>query len=562
MEYKTIVCDVLVVGAGGAGCRAAIEAAKYNLDVILLSKELLGKAHTAMAEGGYNVAIGNVDPADNPDVHFKDTIEGGNYLNNQELVEILVRDAPERIYDLEEMGAVFDRTPEGKIAQRPFGKQTYRRTAYASDRTGSEIMVTLTEAIRKTSVRVFDEMFATKLLVSQGRIAGICAIDMKYGDFIVFRAKAIIMATGGAGRIYSITSNAQLDVGDGYAMAYDVGCELVDMEMVQFHPTGMVYPESAVGKLVTEAVRGEGGILLNKNGERFMHRYHPDVLELAGRDQVTRAIMREVQEGRGGPHGGVFLSVAHLPSWIIESRLESMLEQFEDAGVDIRHELMEVAPTAHHFMGGIKIGKSADTNIQGLYAAGECTGGVHGGNRLGGNALADTQVFGAIAGASAASFAKSHELAGVNRKEIEEEFQRLEAMLERREGISPADARVELQKLMWEKVQIFRNEKDLSFAVKELKRIEKEVVPRIKVDAPGKRFNPGWHQAIEFAHMVITARMVAECAYMRKGSRGAHFRTDADPNDKGYYNIVIRKGQNGEMELRKQDLVITKITPP
>ncbi len=562
MEYKTIVCDVLVVGAGGAGCRAAIEASKHNVDVILISKELLGKAHTAMAEGGYNVAIGNVDPADNPDVHFKDTIEGGNYLNNQELVEILVRDAPDRIYDLEEMGAVFDRTPEGKIAQRPFGKQTYRRTAYASDRTGSEIMVTLTEAIRKTSVRVFDEMFATKLLVNQGRVAGICAIDMKYGDFIVFRAKAVIMATGGAGRIYSITSNAQLDVGDGYAMAYEAGCELIDMEMVQFHPTGMVYPESAVGKLVTEAVRGEGGILLNKNGERFMHRYHPDVLELAGRDQVTRAIMKEVQEGRGGPHGGVFLSVAHLPSWIIESRLESMLEQFEDAGVDIRHEPMEVAPTAHHFMGGIKIGKSAETNIQGLYAAGECTGGVHGGNRLGGNALADTQVFGAIAGASAASFAKTHDLAGLNREEITQEFQRLEAMLERREGVSPAEAREELQRLMWTRVQIFRNEADLAFAVKELRRIEREVVPRIKVDAPGRRFNPGWHQAIEFAHMVTTARMVAESAYMRKGSRGAHFRTDADPNDKGYYNIVIRKGPNGEMELRKQDLVITRIKPP
>jgi succinate dehydrogenase/fumarate reductase flavoprotein subunit len=259
LPYKTILCDVLIIGAGGAGCRAAIEASKHNMDVIMLSKELVGKAHTAMAEGGLNVSLGNVDPDDDVDTHFKDTIVGGNYLNNQELAEILVRDAPERIYDLEEMGAVFDRTPEGKIAQRTFGKQSWRRTAYASDRTGSEIMVTLTEAIRKTSVRVFDEVFATKLLVHDDRIAGVCAIDSKYGDYLVFRAKSVVMATGGAGRIFKVTSNAQLDVGDGYGMAYDVGCEMMDMEMVQFHPTGMVKPESAKGRLVTEAVRGEGG---------------------------------------------------------------------------------------------------------------------------------------------------------------------------------------------------------------------------------------------------------------------------------------------------------------
>ena len=562
MDYKTIVCDVLVVGAGGAGCRAAIEAAKQNMDVVMISKELLGKAHTSMAEGGYNVAIGNVDPDDNPDVHFKDTIVGGNYLNNQELVEILVRDAPTRVYDLEEMGAVFDRTPEGKIAQRPFGKQSFRRTAYASDRTGSEIMVTLTEAIRATSVRVFDEVFATRLLVHDGRIAGVTAIDMKHGDYLVFRAKSVVMATGGAGRVYKVTSNAQLDVGDGYAMAYEAGCELIDMEMVQFHPTGMVKPESAKGRLVTEAVRGEGGILLNNRGERFMNKYYPQVMELAGRDQVARSIMTEVIEGRGSPDGGVYLSIAHLPRAIIEFRLESMIEQFEDAGVDIRDEPMQVSPTAHHFMGGIKIDTNAQSTIPGLFAAGECTGGVHGGNRLGGNALADTQVFGALAGENAAKFAKEHELPGFDRDEVVNEFSRLQAMLERKDGISPADARDELTSLMWEKVQIFRNDEDLEYAIKELRRIEKEVVPKIKVDVPIRRFNPGWHQAIEFGHMVITARMVAEAAFMRKGNRGAHFRTDADPNDKGNYNIVIRKGKDGEMELRKQDLVITRIPPP
>lgn len=562
MDYKTIMCDILVVGAGGAGCRAAIEGAANNLDVIMLSKELLGKAHTSMAEGGLNVSIGNVDPDDNPETHFKDTITGGNYINNQKLAEILVEQAAQRIFDLEDMGAVFDRTPDGKIAQRPFGKQTWRRTAYASDRTGSEIMVTLVEAIRKTSVRVFDEVFATKLLVTDGKISGVCAVDLKYGDYLVFRAKSVVMATGGAGRIFSVTSNAQLDVGDGYGMAYEAGCDMIDMEMIQFHPTGMVKPESAKGRLVTEAVRGEGGILLNNKGERFMNRYYPEVMELAGRDQVARSIMTEVLEGRGSPDGGAYLSIAHLPKSIVEFRLESMIEQFEDTGIDIREEPMQVSPTAHHFMGGIKTDEDAGTIIPGLFASGECTGGLHGGNRLGGNALADTQVYGAISGESAAKYAKSVSHLGVDKKTITKEFERLEAMLNRKDGISPADARGELTDLMWEKVQIFRKEEDMKFAVNELRRIEKDVVPNIKVDVPVKRFNPGWHQAMEFVHMVTTARMVAEAAFMRKGSRGAHYRVDADPKDEGYYNIVIKKGKDGKMEMHKEDLVITKITPP
>ena len=562
MDYKTIMCDVLVVGAGGAGCRAAIEAATNNLDVIMLSKELLGKAHTSMAEGGYNVSLGNVDPDDNPETHFKDTVVGGNYLNNQKLAEILVEQVRERVFDLEDMGAVFDRTPEGKIAQRPFGKQTWRRTAYASDRTGSEIMVTLVEAIRKSSIRVFDEIFATKLLVTDDKISGVCAVDLKYGDYLVFRAKSIVMATGGAGRIFKVTSNAQLDVGDGYGMAYEAGCEMIDMEMIQFHPTGMVKPESARGRLVTEAVRGEGGILLNNKGERFMNRYYPAVMELAGRDQVARSIMTEVIEGRGSPDGAPHHMFLRLPRSIIEFRLESMIEQFGDGDVDIREEPMQVSPTAHHFMGGIRTDEHAGTIIPGLFASGECTGGLHGGNRLGGNALADTQVFGAISGENAAKYAKSISHLGVDKKTITKEFERLEAMLNRKDGISPADARGELTNLMWEKVQIFRKEEDMQFAVDELRRIEKDVVPNIKVDVPVKRFNPGWHQAMEFVHMVTTARMVAEAALMRKGSRGAHYRVDADPNEKGYYNIVIKKDKDGKMKMHKEDLVITKITPP
>jgi len=367
------------------------------------------------------------------------------------------------------------------------------------------------------------------------------------------------------------TSNAQLDVGDGYGMAYEAGCDLIDMEMIQFHPdmemiqfhpTGMVKPESAKGRLVTEAVRGEGGILLNNKGERFMNKYYPEVMELAGRDQVARSIMTEVLEGRGSPDGGAYLSIAHLPKSIVEFRLESMIEQFEDAGIDIREEPMQVSPTAHHFMGGIKTDEEAGTIIPGLFASGECTGGLHGGNRLGGNALADTQVFGAISGESAAKYAKSVSHLGVDKKTITKEFERLEAMLNRKDGISPADARGELTDLMWKKVQIFRKEEEMQFAVDELRRIEKDVVPNIKVDVPVKRFNPGWHQAMEFVHMVTTARMVAEAAVMRKGSRGAHYRVDADPNEKGYYNIVIKKDKDGKMEMKKEDLVITKITPP
>jgi fumarate reductase (CoM/CoB) subunit A len=285
-------------------------------------------------------------------------------------------------------------------------------------------------------------------------------------------------------------------------------------------------------------------------------------MELAGRDQVARSIMTEVREGRGSPDGGVYLSISHLPHSIIEFRLESMIEQFEDAGVDIREEPMQVSPTAHHFMGGIKIDENSGTNIPGLYASGECTGGVHGGNRLGGNALADTQVYGALSGENAAKYAKETDHLGVDRDEIGAEFVRLEAMLKRKEGISPADARNELTELMWTKVQIFRKEDEMQYAVKELKRIERDVVPKIKVDVPVKRFNPGWHQAMEFVNMVTTARMVAEAAVMRKGSIGAHYRVDADLNDKGYYNIVIRKDKDGKMELRKENPVITKITPP
>ncbi|MGV9102753.1 MAG: FAD-binding protein [Candidatus Thorarchaeota archaeon] len=353
-----------------------------------------------------------------------------------------------------------------------------------------------------------------------------------------------------------------MDVGDGYAMAYEAGCEMIDMEMIQFHPTSMTRPESAKGRLVTEAVRGEGGILLNNKGDRFMDKYYPEVMELAGRDQVARSIMTEVREGRGSPDGGVYLSIAHLPKRIIEYRLESMIEQFGDAGVDIRDEPMQVSPTAHHFMGGIRVDTNAASTLPGLYAAGECMGGLHGGNRLGGNALADTQVFGALAGENAAKFAKEQGLPGMNLDDVKEEFNRVETMLRRKEGVSPADARDELTSLMWDKVQIFRDDEGLTEAIEKLKRIEDEVVPNIKVDVPIKRFNPGWHQAIEFGHMVTTSRLVAEAAFMRKGSRGAHYRSDADGNDKGYYNIIIRKGDDGEPDLRKEDLVVTRITLP
>jgi fumarate reductase (CoM/CoB) subunit A len=562
-NYELIDTDVLVVGAGGAGCRAAIEASNYNISVTLLSKEMFGKAHTIMAEGGYNAALGNVDAADNPEAHFKDTIEGGAYLNNQSLVEILVKDAIERILDLENFGGVFDRTAEGKIAQRLFGKQTYRRTCYASDRTGHEMMVTLAEEVRRRDIKVIDEIFVTRLLTNKGRVVGAAGIKLKDGTFIVFRAKSVVLATGGTGRMYSITTNAVQDTGDGYALGYECKAHLIDMEQFQFHPTGVVYPESARGTLVTEAVRGEGGILYNALGDRFMKNYNPKLMEVAGRDEVARSIANEILEGRGTKHGGVFLDVSHLPSILIEEKLESMLDLFLKIGVDIRNEPMEVSPTAHHLMGGLKINERAETTVKGLFAAGEVTGGVHGGNRLGGNALADTQVFGRIAGENAATMAISiPEGINIEKAEVNDAYTKAYASLDKKSGLSPIQLRKRLQKLMWDNVGIFRTGDGLEVALDEIVKMRAEA-PNISTQNKSLSYNKEWIESLEVPNMLLTAEMVTRAALVREESRGAHYRKDFTKADNKTWlvNIHIARDEE-EMRLWTEPVIITKLKVP
>jgi fumarate reductase (CoM/CoB) subunit A len=562
-RYETIDTDVLVVGAGGAGCRAAIEASNHNVSVTLLSKELFGKAHTIMAEGGYNAALGNVDPADNPDIHFKDTVEGGAFLNNQRLVEILVKDACERILDLENFGGLFDRTAEGKIAQRLFGKQTYRRTCYASDRTGHEMMATLAEEVRRRDITVMDEIFVSRLLMNNGTVVGAAALKMKNGDFVVFRSKSAVLATGGTGRIYSITTNAAQDTGDGYALGFNSGAQLVDMEQFQFHPTGIVYPESARGTLVTEAVRGEGGILYNSLGERFMKNYNPKLMEVAGRDEVARSIANEIIEGRGTKHNGVFLDVSHLPSILIEERLESMLELFLKIGVDIREEPMEVSPTAHHLMGGLTINEKAETTIKRVFAAGEVTGGVHGGNRLGGNALADTQVFGRIAGENASMLAKSlSQSPSLSKSEIDQAYSEAHASLDRKEGLNPIELRKKLQRLMWDNVGIFRTGASLSKAVDEIVRMRNEA-SRIATQDKNPSYNKEWLESLEVPNMLLTSEMIARSALMRQESRGAHYRKDFNKTDNKNWSANIHIAREGKtMKLWTEPIIITKLKVP
>ena len=562
-NYELINTDVLVIGAGGAGCRAAIEASNHNISVTLLSKELFGKAHTIMAEGGYNAALGNVDPADTPDIHFKDTVEGGAYLNNQHLVEILVKDAVDRILDLENFGGLFDRTAEGKIAQRLFGKQSYRRTCYASDRTGHEMMVTLAEEVRRRDIAIMDEVFVSRLLTNSGAVIGAAGVKLKDGAFVVFKAKSAVLATGGAGRIYSITTNALQDTGDGYALGYDCGAHLIDMEQYQFHPTGVVYPESAQGTLVTEAVRGEGGILYNAVGNRFMKDYNPKLMEVAGRDEVARSIANEILEGRGTKHRGVFLDVSHLPSIVIEERLESMLELFLKIGVDIRNEPMEVSPTAHHLMGGLKVNEKAETTVKRLYSAGEVTGGVHGGNRLGGNALADTQVFGKIAGENAAMTAKSIlQNPNIDRIEVDNAYTQTYSSLDKENGSSSIELRKRLQKLMWDNVGIFRTGDALKSALNGIMKMSAEV-SGISTRNKSLSYNKEWIESLEVRNMLLTAEMITRAALMREESRGAHYRRDFVKTDNKNWLVNIHIAKNGkEMKLWTEPIIVTKLKVP
>jgi len=504
---------VLVVGSGGAGIRAAIEASRYG-DVVLVSKTIAGKGGcTTMAEGGYNAVLRDQDSIE---AHREDTLAGGAYLNDPELVDVLVREAPERMDDLIRWGAVFDVTAECRVAQRPFGGQRFPRTCYAGDRTGHEIVMTLLERLDATDTHIYQEVTVIDLVTDEnGAVAGAIALD-RDGEVVLFRADATVLATGGGTQVYDISTNSAAGTGDGFAMAYHAGAELIDMEMVQFHPTGAVYPYDARGRLVTEAVRGEGGLLLNARRERFMRRYDPERMELSTRDVVARAIATEVLEGRGTARGGVYLDVTHLPEETIETRLPLMLEQFLAFGVDIRREPMEVAPTAHHIMGGLRITPECRTTLPGLFACGEVAGGVHGANRLGGNALADTQVFGKRAGEFAG---KSPARSGrIDEKRVDETLKTVDGFYDG--VINPADVRRDLKLTMWNQAGIFRNAAELRTALMQVRRLSDRRLYAASSD--------NLAECCTIRNMCTTASLIIRCALLRPESRGAHMRLDAD----------------------------------
>jgi len=509
---NVVRCHVLVIGSGGAGARAALEAALYG-DTVMISKTLIGKGGcTTMAEGGYNAVLRELDGCP---MHVEDTLRGGAYLNDPALVDALVDEAPARMADLVRWGAVFDVTDDGQVAQRPFGGQRFPRTCYAGDRTGHEMMMTLAERLRASPVEQLQEMTVIELLRHGDRVSGAIALDRR-GEMVVVSADATVLATGGGTRVYDISTNSAAGTGDGYALGYRAGAELVDMEMVQFHPTGAVYPYDARGRLITEAVRGEGGILLNVEGERFMSRYDPDRMELSTRDVVARAIATEVLEGRGTAHGGVYLDVTHLPPETIEERLPIMLEQFLQFGVDIRTQPMEVAPTAHHIMGGLRITPGGATTVAGLFACGEVTGGVHGANRLGGNALADTQVFGKRAGESAGHApVRGH---AVDIAQVEAQYDRLDSFFEG--TASPSAITGQLKVAMWEHAGIFRTEADL--------RALAATLTTLSAQKPKAATEGNLLECCTVENMLILSSLIVSGALLRRESRGAHVRKDVE----------------------------------
>ena len=541
MEVKKIETDVLIVGSGGAGSRAAIEVDNAGVKATIVSKGLSFRSGcTGMAEGGYNAVFKAVDKEDSIEAHIKDTLEGGKYLNDKKLVNILVNESPQRLIDLENYGALFDRQENGEIAQRPFGGQTYRRTCFEGDRTGAELLNALKEEIIKRDIECIEEVMITSLIQDGLQVIGATGLDLKDSSIIYFKAKAVIFASGGAGQLYPVTSNTFQKNGDGFAIAYRAGANLIDMEQVQFHPTGMIKPKSKRGVLVTEAVRAEGGILLNKDGERFMKKYSPEKMELATRDVVARSIYQEIIEGRGSEHGGVYLDISHVDDEIIEEELDTMVLQFKNVGVDIKNEPIEVAPTAHHFMGGIKINTDGSTSLPNLFACGEVSGGVHGANRLGGNALADTQVFGKIAGESAAKKAKETSLK-TNDEMFLAEKERIEGLI-KPGSIKPLDFKNKIKKLMWEKVAIVREEKTLNEALRELQEMQKDLD---NIDVSDKsQYNTELLNAIEVINMVEICILIVKSAILRRESRGAHFRSDfPETNDAWKRSIIINKNK-------------------
>jgi succinate dehydrogenase / fumarate reductase flavoprotein subunit len=544
-SYESHEYDVLIIGAGGAGLRAAIEALAHGATVGVVCKSLLGKAHTVMAEGGVAAAMANVDPKDNWQVHFRDTMLGGKKLNNWRMAQLHAMEAPDRIRELEQWGALFDRTDKGEILQRAFGGHTYRRLCHVGDRTGLEMIRTLQDRGVQMGFDVFMECTVTRLFREGDRIAGAFGYWRESGRFVVFKAKSVVIATGGIGKAWKVTSNSWECTGDGMGLAYDAGAELMDMECVQFHPTGMVWPPGVRGILVTEAVRGEGGILRNKNGERFMEKYDPKRMELSTRDVVARSIYTEVREGRGSEHGGAYLDISHKPAEYVKRKLPSMYHQFKElADVDITAGPMEVGPTCHYVMGGIKVdGETTATNVPGLFASGEAAAGMHGANRLGGNSLSDLLVFGRRSGLAAAANAKKVSMPTIDPAQIEQAEREALAPFQLTGGENPYTIHQDLQDTMQNLVGIFRNEEDLNKALVELAKL-KERAAHAKVEG-SRLFNPGWHLAFDLRAMLTVSEAVAKSAIARKESRGGHARIDYpnyDPVWEKKHNVITKQG--------------------
>jgi len=551
-NYETREHDVLIIGAGGAGLRASLEALTQGASVGVVCKSLLGKAHTVMAEGGIAAAMANVDAADNWKTHFRDTMRGGKFLNNWRMAQLHAQESPDRVRELEQWGALFDRTENGDILQRAFGGHTFKRLCHVGDRTGLEMIRTLQDRGVQQGIDVYMECTVTRLLTDNGRVAGAFAYWRETGRLIVFKAKSIVIATGGIGKAWRITSNSWEYTGDGMAIAYEAGAELMDMEFVQFHPTGMVWPPGVQGILVTEAVRGEGGILRNKAGERFMEKYDPKRMELSTRDVVARSIYTEVKEGRGTEHGGAYLDISHKPAEYVKKKLPSMYHQFKElADVDITKGPMEVGPTCHYMMGGIRVdAETAQSTVPGLFAAGEAAAGLHGSNRLGGNSLSDLLVFGRRAGLSAAEYAKRASPTSIDSVQIEQAEKELLAPFSNTGPESPYAVHRDLQEVMQNLVGIYRTKEDLQRALVELEKLK---VRAAKAGVEGSRlFNPGWHLSCDLKAMFIVSEAVTHSALARTESRGAHSRIDYPNLDSVWekkHNIIF--GESGAMKRRE-----------
>jgi succinate dehydrogenase / fumarate reductase, flavoprotein subunit len=589
-DYETSEHDVLVIGAGGAGLRAAIEASTAGVRVGLVCKSLLGKAHTVMAEGGIAAALANVDERDNWKVHFADTMRGGQYVNQWRMAELHAKEAPDRVRELEAWGAVFDRTKDGRILQRHFGGHKYPRLAHVGDRTGLEMIRTLQDHGVHRGIDVYMEHTVLSLLKDGDRVVGAFGYERERGRFKIFRAKAVVLATGGIGRAYKITSNSWEYTGDGHSLAYDAGAELIDMEFVQFHPTGMVWPPSVMGILVTEGVRGEGGILTNKEGRRFMFDAIPENYrsqtadneeegwrycqgskdarrppELLTRDHVSRCIVREIKEGRGSPHGGVYLDISWIKQKLpnaaehIKRKLPSMHHQFKQlADIDITEQPMEVGPTTHYIMGGVRVDPDTQmSRIAGLFAAGECAAGINGANRLGGNSLSDLLVFGKRAGEFAAKFANENSLGNIDSaqtQQIERAAREALAPFDRSSSENPYQVQKDLQDTMQDLVGIVRIESEMREALAKIdgfkKRAESAAV------TGNREYNPGWHTALDLKNLLTVSEAITRAALERKESRGAQFRDDyPDKNDQfSKVNTIVSKAADGSMQVRLEPL--------